>query len=193
MRCFAFAIFCSFYSFLGFATTWYSKTGEVDLTVLSSWTEFPNGTGAHPLNFIDTSDVFIIQSHHSFELSKEWLFSGNLEVNGALTLNFKNLILKGDLVIKGGIFRLNNISATNDTLTLKIEGNLIIDGGELDLGTSFSKVSQIALKGNLKVLSGRILNSSQNTSNALLFAGNLAQIFLQSNNCLLYTSPSPRD
>ena len=45
MRCFAFAIFFSFYSFLGFATTWYSKTGEVDLTILSSWTEFPNGTG----------------------------------------------------------------------------------------------------------------------------------------------------
>jgi hypothetical protein len=181
MRCFAFAIFCSFYSFLGFATTWYSKTGEADLTVLSSWTEFPNGTGAHPSNFTDSSDVFIIQSHHSFDLAQEWLFSSKLEVNGALTLNFKNLILNGDLLIKRGIFRLNNTSATNDTLTLKIEGNLIIDGGELDLGSSFSKVSQIALKGNLKVLSGRILNSSQNTSNALLFAGNLAQIFSQSN------------
>lgn len=182
MRCFAFAIFCSFYSFLGFATTWYSKSGEVDLTILSSWTEFPNGTGVHPLNFTDTSDVFIIQSHHSYELSKEWLFSSKLEVNGALTVNFKNLILKGDLVIKGGKFQLNNTSTTNDTVTLKVEGNLIIDGGELDLGSNYSKPSQIAIQGDFKLLSGRLLNSSQNSINGILFEGTLIQTFFQNSN-----------
>ena len=84
------------------AATYYSK-GSLDATLLASWSNTTDGTGASPTDFISTGDIFVIQTGHEMTTSAAWSVGvtaggGKLQIinGGKLTGTYDITIASGN-------------------------------------------------------------------------------------------------
>jgi hypothetical protein len=92
-------IFCSFYSF---SATYYSDSGGGDPNNVNKWWTGTSNNGSHPANFTTSTDVFVVQSGHSYTTTNTWNISGTLQINGSLTIQTANAV-KILIITSGGV------------------------------------------------------------------------------------------
>lgn len=108
------------------ATNYYSF-GNNAPNLTASWWTATTGTGSHPANFTNATDVFIVQTGNTYTTTAVWTISGSLQVQTGGTLatgatNTWTLSIGGTTSITGTL-TLNNTGAKTFT------GDVTINSG----------------------------------------------------------------